>query len=198
MRNKKIKDLVFASIIIAIIVLLTATQWGFISIPPVGITIIHIPVLVGTVVLGKKYGIILGSVFGLGSFVLALFTLGMNAPFTNPLLSVLPRILFGFIIFPIFTFFTKRIKNKPLAISLSVAISYFIHSLVVITVLYFVGTSGFYLSSEINLWENNATLVTFMLGIFSFNFAIEIVLAILIGTPSIMVLEDLRNKEESE
>ena len=199
MRNKTIKDLVFASIIIGIIVALTATQWGFINVGLLSaITIIHIPVLVGTVVLGKKYGLLLGTVFGLSSMVLAFFTLGPNAPFTNPILSVLPRALFGFIIYPLYKFFIKRINSKPIAISIAVVISYFIHSVLVIAILFFVGKSGFYFGAEGNPWNNNDSFAIFMLAIFSINTLIELVLAVVIGTPSIMVLNDLRNREEGE
>jgi uncharacterized membrane protein len=130
--------------------------------------------------------------------ILALFTLGPNAPFTNPILSVLPRILFGFIIYPLYEFFMKKIDSKPVAISLAVIISYFIHSVTVIALLYFVGKSGMYFGAEGNPWSINDSFAIFMLAIFSINTLVELVLAVVIGTPSIMVINDLRFKEESE
>jgi len=47
MKNKKIYDLVVASLILAMIVILTFTPIGYIPTPLLSITIVHIPVLVG-------------------------------------------------------------------------------------------------------------------------------------------------------
>ncbi len=48
------------TLLIALLAVLTFTPIGFIQIPPVAITILHIPVIVGAVVMGPKYGGILG------------------------------------------------------------------------------------------------------------------------------------------
>lgn len=196
MRNKEIRDFVFASIIVAIIVVLTATMWGFINLGGFAfITIIHIPVLIGAMILGKKHGLIFGLVFGLSSMILASFLLGLNAPFTNPLLSVLPRMFFGFIIYPIYILFKRLIKPRILSISVTVIVSTLIHSLLVTALLYFIGKSGFYFTSAQNPWTTNDNFMIFFLGIFSLNSLIEIVFAVLIVTPTVIVLEDLRDKE---
>lgn len=197
MRNKEIKDFVFASIIVAIIVLLTVTMWGFINLGGVVfITIIHIPVLIGAMVLGKKYGLLFGTVFGLSSMILASFLLGVNAPFTNPLLSVVPRMFFGFIIYPIYFMFQKLVKPRVLSATFTVIISTLIHSIIVTTLLYFVGTSGFFFTASENPWVSNNDFVVFFLGIFSVNSLIELIVAVLTVTPTVIVLEELINKDE--
>ena len=63
MRNEQIKKITFTGIIIALIIILSFTPLGYIHfsfLPGVSITIIHIPVLIGSIILGKKYGIVLG------------------------------------------------------------------------------------------------------------------------------------------
>src|SRR5690554_3404227 len=120
-RNQQISDLVFASIIIAIILILTVT-FGYLNNNGVVVfTIVHIPVLVGTVVLGKKYGLLFGTVMGVGSLIMAFVFQGINLPFTNPLLSVLPRTVFGYLIVFVYDFFNKLIKTKYASIPITMA-----------------------------------------------------------------------------
>lgn len=195
MRNKQIRSLVFASMIIAIIAVLTFTQWGFINLGTFAfITIIHIPVLIGAIVLGPKYGALFGAVFGISSLILASMLLGINAPFTNPLLSVLPRILFGWIIYYIWFFFKRFVKKDVWTITLTMITSTFLHSLVVIFLLYVIGKSGFYFTAAENPFTTNQNIIAFLIGIFSLNSLIEIALSILIGTPVSMALMKVINR----
>ena len=70
---------------------------GFINIPPVSATTLHIPVIIGAVLEGPLVGGILGLIFGLLSFITALLfpATPLALIFQNPLISVLPRILVG-------------------------------------------------------------------------------------------------------
>lgn len=70
MRNKKTSNLVLCAIIIAIILMLAFTPGlGYIPLGAIRITTIHIPVIIGGILLGPKYGAILGGVFGFTSFI---------------------------------------------------------------------------------------------------------------------------------
>jgi uncharacterized membrane protein len=53
----------------AIIFILTFTPIGFIQLPFIKATIIHIPVIIGGIVLGAKYGAVLGFMFGTASLI---------------------------------------------------------------------------------------------------------------------------------
>ena len=55
----------------AIIFLLAFTPLGFIPLPFVRATTIHIPVIIGSIFLGPKYGAALGFMFGMASFLIA-------------------------------------------------------------------------------------------------------------------------------
>lgn len=72
MRTKTQNQVLLGSF--AAIILLLAFTFGYIPIGPFKITIIHIPVIVGAILLGPKYGAMLGAIFGLSSFISATFT----------------------------------------------------------------------------------------------------------------------------
>jgi len=65
----KTKYLAFTSMLIAIIFILTFTPLGFIPLPIVNATTIHIPVILGALIMGPKYGAVLGTAFGFASLL---------------------------------------------------------------------------------------------------------------------------------
>jgi len=198
MRNNAIRDLVFASIIVAIIVFLSFTMLGFITYTDlVSITIIHIPVLVGAIMLGKKVGVLLGTVFGICSMILAFMVRGGNAPFTNPLLSILPRVLFGWYIYPLYLFFNKKLKRKETSTLLTMITATIFHSLSIIPFYYLFGVTGFYFFPSEAPFNSNQPILEIFTAIFSVNSAIEIALAAIVGTPIVLVLDKLQNKNET-
>ncbi len=103
---KNTKELVFLSMFSAIILMMSLIpNLGFIVLfPGISITIIHIPVLVGVMIVSRKQAILLGLMFGLGSLSAALMRAStpIELAFINPLISVLPRILFAWFAYEIF------------------------------------------------------------------------------------------------
>ncbi len=106
MKREKTTQFVTASALLAVLVVLTATGWGFIMTGPVSITILHIPVIIGSLLLGPRYGLALGVGFGLLSMINATFRgvlptdlafspFASNHPFRSILLSVGPRAVLG-------------------------------------------------------------------------------------------------------
>lgn len=204
MKKTNIRKMVFASELIAIILFLsfvynplTGMPFGYIPITPmVVMTIIHIPVLIGAILLGKKYGMILGTVFGLGSLIQASILLGANAPFTNPILSVFPRIFLGFITVVYYDWFVKKIENKIFATGLTLGLATLTHTVVVVPLLYLIGSTGFYFTALDNPFTGNANLLTIFAGIFTINGLIEILLSIAVGVPIIRALDNVMKKQE--
>ncbi|MGX7418702.1 ECF transporter S component [Carnobacterium gallinarum] len=73
---------------------------GYIPIPPLNPTIIHITVIIAALTLGTKDGMILGGIWGIACIVRALTfpTTPLDLLlFTNPIIAIIPRILVGFI-----------------------------------------------------------------------------------------------------
>ena len=130
MRNKKVFDMVIMSSFIALILILSLIpSIGYIHIGVTSLTIIHIPVLVGLVMLGLKQGLILGLTFGLSSMLVAFMRPSgpFDYAFQNPLVSVLPRVLFIFVAYLIMICFKKIniIKNgKWVILAIVSAISF--------------------------------------------------------------------------
>ena len=83
------------AMMIALIMVLANTPLGLIRLPFLTATTLHIPVIIATLVLGLEAGLITGFVFGLNSLISNLTGASFFAPFfINPLVSVLPRMLF--------------------------------------------------------------------------------------------------------
>jgi len=92
------RKLVLTALLVGFILVLANTPLGYLSIPPLAATTVHIPVVVGAAVLGPVYGLFLGLVFGLSSLVRALIQPDpFNVMFLNPVISVLPRMLCGLV-----------------------------------------------------------------------------------------------------
>jgi len=145
MRKEKIRKLILFAVLSSIIIIATFTNIGFINIGGIAtITIIPIFVIIGAIILGTVYGTLLGTIFGICSMVMAFMLAGPNLPFTNPLLSVLPRSIFGFVIYPLYKVFSKNIKQKWGAIALTSISTCLIHSLLVLGIMYPVARYGFF------------------------------------------------------
>lgn len=68
MRNKKlVLTLTQTSLLAAIIVIMSFTPLGYIPLVVVKATILQVPVIIGSILLGPKIGAVLGGVFGLTS-----------------------------------------------------------------------------------------------------------------------------------
>lgn len=100
MNNKnKTFRIVLLGMLSAIIIIQTAIPFlGYIPIGPLSLTIIQVTVIIAALVLGMKEGAIVGGIWGIITFIRAYVApTSLIAPivFTNPLVSVLPRILIG-------------------------------------------------------------------------------------------------------
>ena len=92
------QEIAVAGVLSAIAVLLAVTRLGFIPFfAGISITVMHLPVIIGAVVSGPVVGSLIGLIFGLSSMILA--SVAPSGPgdvfFTDPLVSVLPRLFIG-------------------------------------------------------------------------------------------------------
>lgn len=143
-KNKRITRITINAMMLAIILLMSfIPQLGYIEIPGfTSLTLIGLVVLIGAYLLPFYGGIFLGTVFGLTSLIVSLTTGAgnvMNIPFQNPLISLLPRVIFGLLASIAFYFVrTKFYYNKkllPLMIGLASFLLSAIHSLMVLLLL---------------------------------------------------------------
>jgi len=125
----KIQSLALTGMFGAIIFILTFTPLGFPQIPFIGsATIIHIPVIIGAILMGPKYGAILGFMFGLSSMIFATtqsvalnafaFTPFRPVPGTDSgspwalLIAFVPRIIVGILPPLVFVGLTRIIPQR--------------------------------------------------------------------------------------
>ena len=200
MRDLRVKEMTTAGIFGAIILALSLipAPWGatmgFIRVgfSPVELTIIHIPVIIGGIFGGKRVAIMLGAMFGVGSLLAAIIYGGVFAPFFyNPLVSILPRILFGYFIYLFYRVLSKYIKNPTVSMTLTMALSTIAHSLMVLTLLFlFAFTTDTYQSVF-----PDYGLIAFLLFFLGWNAFLEVVIAVLVGTPIGLRIKEYKDQE---
>ena len=146
--------LVITALFCGIILVLNFTPIGYIQLPFIKATIIHIPVIIGALLLGPKIGAGLGFVFGLTSlynntFAPALLSFAFS-PFIplpgtgrgNPtalLIAFLPRILVGVVPYYFYRFMKRILKEKynVLSLFLSGLIGSMTNTILVMHLIYF-------------------------------------------------------------
>lgn len=86
---------------------------GYLPIPPINPTIVHITVIVGAILYGESVGTILGLSWGLLSMIRAYVHPSISSfIFMNPIVSVLPRLIVGLSVGFLYKFLSKRLKKK--------------------------------------------------------------------------------------
>ncbi|MDR3572489.1 MAG: ECF transporter S component [Anaerolineaceae bacterium] len=98
MPQSRTRKIVIAGVLGAISALLGWTHWGYLPwISGASLTIMHIPVIIGAVLEGPIVGAAIGLIFGVSSLIQAAVapTGPTDVWFTNPILSVLPRLFIG-------------------------------------------------------------------------------------------------------
>ncbi|MDD3712461.1 MAG: ECF transporter S component, partial [Candidatus Izemoplasmatales bacterium] len=139
-KREKTRQMTILSMFIAIVAVLGLVPnglggtLGFIKIAPtLEATIIHIPVLIGAALLGRKFGIYLGLAFGVISNIAA-FIYG-SPLFYYPWVAILPRFIFGLLIYDVTMFFVKITKNKLIGTGISFFLMTLLHTLMVLTMM---------------------------------------------------------------
>ncbi len=146
----KIKDFTLTTIFLSIILFFALTPFGFIHLGVIKATIIHIPIIIASIILGPKIGAILGFVFGITSIITntiaptllsfafspAIPVLGTShGSFWALFIAIVPRVIIGFIPYYLFKTFSKVLNknksNQKQALLLTGLLSTFIHTLLV-------------------------------------------------------------------
>ena len=139
MKREKTFQMVLSAMFIAIIILQSFVPFlGNLPLFILDITIIHITVIVGGIVLGPKAGFLLGFAWGFSSFLRA-FTSGNAVTFmifTNPFISILPRLLMGGLIALFYHKMNKVITYDKLRMALSGFLGSLMNTVLVLGLIY--------------------------------------------------------------
>lgn len=125
--RSKAYRLTIRGVLIAIIIVQSMIPFlGYIPLLATSLTIIHITVIVAAITLGTKDGMFIGLIWGVMTMIRA-----WTAPttpldtliFTNPVVSVLPRILVGLVAGAVFTVLYRRTKQFYLPTIIAAALA---------------------------------------------------------------------------
>lgn len=129
-QSAKFRDFVIMALFAAIILVLAFTPIGYIQLVVIKATIIHIPVIIGSILLGPKKGAVLGGLFGATSFITNLYNPSLLSFAFCPLIPVPgtphgslwallvcfgPRILVGIVPYYVYTGLQKLMHGSSRA-----------------------------------------------------------------------------------
>ena len=153
MKNKTLdtRYMALLAMLCGVLLVMGMTGIGFIPLPVIKATTMHIPVILGAVLLGPKAGGILGALFGLCSIWSNTTAPGLLSFAFSPFMTTegLPgvakslwialgcRILFGMIAGWLWIFFRKIIKKEYAALPVTAAVATICHTVLVMGSIYF-------------------------------------------------------------
>lgn len=196
MTNTNVKmntiKLVQAAMIIAILILLQVTKLGFIMTPTISITIMHVPVIIGAIMLGPVYGGFFGGAMGLCSMISAVYSSKPGDVLFNPaasghplgtiFMTVIVRILIGVVAGLVFKYLEKK-GVKPIVNAIITAV------LATLT-----NTVGVISTIWLIFTEYNKTFKYVIETIFAVNFLLEVSAAVIFSIAIAKVLPVIKKK----
>lgn len=190
------KKLVLTALFSAIIIILNFSPIGYIQLPLVKATIIHVPVIIGSILLGPKIGASLGVVFGLTSlynntFIPSILSFAFSPfiplPGTNSgswialIITFIPRILVGIFPYYAYKWFNKLLKgrHKILSFGLSGVIGSLTNTILVMHLIYYLFRDSYGLAYNLAI---SAVYKTLLAVIFTNGIPEAILAAIITAT----------------
>lgn len=177
-RGMSTRQLTIVAVLGAISAVLGFTPIGFIQIGAISITTMHIPVIVGAILEGPLVGMMAGLLFGVISIVRAFM---MPTPtsflFWNPIISILPRVLIGYVTYKSYSILVRRMDKTNLAIGVSACMGTITNTVGVLGLGYLLYSSA--LSEKLNMSVQAVKLL--FVGIVVQNGIPEIILSVIVA-----------------
>ncbi len=113
-KNKNLFQMTMMSMIVALLIIQTFVPiFGYIPLGPIDVTIVHITVILTAVLFGPKIGLTVGTIWGSLSLLRAFMQpTPFNIVFLNPLVSVLPRLIVGWVSAVLFLLLKNRLSKR--------------------------------------------------------------------------------------
>lgn len=170
MSSKKTFEMVLTALFTAIIIIMAFVPYlGYINLVVIKATLIHVPVIIGSIVLGPKKGGLLGFVFGCTSLINNTFNPSLLSFAFSPFYSVgeiggnffsviicfVPRILVGVVPYFVYVGIKKLCKKKAagdwIALPIAGVAGAFTNTLLVMNLIYICFSSEFASAKNIAL-----------------------------------------------
>jgi len=179
-----LRQLTVIGLLSALTVVLGVSGLGFIPIPPIYATILHIPTLIGALLEGPKIGMVIGFYFRVLQFGYKTWysqTLCLSL-FLNPIISILPRMLIGPIAYYVYRYLP--IQRPVWRVMLALFVGTIVHTVMVMGLIYLIYAEPYAAAKGIPV-DHVANIV---IGVAVFHGPLEALAAVVVGTPVVMAL----------
>ena len=184
-----IRQITVIGMLSGISIVLGITGLGFIPIPPVKATIMHVPVIIGSILEGPIVGASVGLIFGIFSVIKSITApTPVSFVFMNPLVSVLPRVLIGII--PYYVYRCLRMKKKIIPIGIASAVGSFMNTIGVLGMIYVIYLGSY--AKALNISSSAAQKGIIAVGVT--NGIPEMILCILITISVVTAVTKIKHK----
>jgi uncharacterized membrane protein len=186
-RKTKTNQLTTIGMLSAVCVVLGLTGYGFIPLPGAKATIMHIPVIIGSIIGGPIVGMTIGLIFGIFSIMQNIMAPNiLSFAFINPLVSVLPRVLIGLTSYYVYNI--KLIKKDSIRIGLATVVGSVTNTFGVLTMIYFLYAAKFAVAKGIPTSIAAKTIY----GIAIINGVPEAIIATIITIPVVLSIKKIK------
>ena len=196
-KSTNIRSMTIFSLFLAIECVLLMTPLGFLRIGPLSATLLHIPVILAAILLGTKYGVLMGLFFGLASvwnatvapgpisFVFSPFITigGMSGGWQSLIVAIVPRVALGWIAGVLFSCL-KKTRSRACSAGIAAGIATLVHTIFVLgLIVIFYGTMY---ASALGIAQN--ALMGVLVYTVATNGMLELVLAVAVSVAIVKVL----------
>lgn len=188
-RRLSIRQMTMIGMLSAISIFLGITGLGFIPLPTMRATIMHVPVIIGAIIEGPVVGSLVGLVFGLFSMYQNFTAPGPTSfIFWNPIIAIIPRVLVGIVAYYVYHALYHKIKKESISIAIASLLASFTNTAGVLSLAYL-----FYLEKySVALGINPDTAAVAIAGIGITNGIPEAIVSSVICVPVIMAISKIK------
>ena len=188
-RRLSIRQMTMIGMLSAISIFLGITGLGFIPLPTMRATIMHVPVIIGAIIEGPVVGALVGLVFGLFSMYQNFTAPGPTSfIFWNPIIAIIPRVLVGIVAYYVYHALYHKIKKESISIAIASLLASFTNTAGVLSLAYL-----FYLEKySAALGINPDTAAVAIAGIGITNGIPEAIVSSVICVPVIMAISKIK------
>jgi uncharacterized membrane protein len=188
-RRLSIRQMTMIGMLSAISIFLGITGLGFIPLPTMRATIMHVPVIIGAIIEGPVVGALVGLVFGLFSMYQNFTAPGPTSfIFWNPIIAIIPRVLVGIVAYYVYRTLYNKIKKESISIAIASLLASFTNTAGVLSLAYL-----FYLEKySAALGINPDTAAVAIAGIGITNGIPEAIVSSVICVPVIIAISKIK------
>lgn len=184
-----VRELTIIGMLGAVTILLGVTGYGFIPLPFMKATILHVPTIIGALLAGPRVGLIVGFLFGCFSMMQNILAPNiMSFAFLNPMVSILPRVLVGPLAYMVY-------RMLPIRDNIRIAVSSFVgsilHTVLVLGMIFVLYAEHYAQVRNID----PQSVINILLGVAVANGIPEAVVCAVITTPVVIMVKKAIKKK---